>query len=209
MKKINKLINWFKKPKQKKEYQHFYDTDIWGKAHELVKEFLSDGMTFYYEIVGFLPSGGYIQGPFDYGQEEGKFEIRIYRITYTNPSGKVFEFSAHQVQDFCKEKGLLAVPELYYGLAKNVNPYLYNEYAEELFEGCSHKITWREAFLEDIKEKYNEKNCYICKNKIPEEGVVIRIEKNDFEAYKCKSTRFYEFETKELDKGVANIEDEN
>ena len=45
--------------------------------------------------------------------------------------------------------------------------------------------------MESIKEKYNEKDCYMCNNKVPE-GVVIRIEKNDFEAYKQKSNRFYE-----------------
>jgi len=180
---------------------HFYDTDIWGKAHEMVKEFLSDGMTFYYEIVGFLPSGGYIQGPFDYGQEEGKFEIRIYRITYTNPSGKVFEFSAHQVQDFCKEKGLLAVPELYYG---SVFDFMFR-YAELSVQNPENM----EDFLSVLKEMYNEKDCYICKNKVVEEGVVIRIEKNEFEAYKCKSFGFYEMESKNLDKNIIDIESEN
>lgn len=180
---------------------HFYDTDIWGKAHELVKEFLSDGMTFYYEIVGFLPSGGYIQGPFDYGQDEGKFEIRIYRITYTNPSGKVFEFSAHQVQDFCKEKGLLAVPELYYG---SVFDFMFR-YAELSVQDPENM----EDFLSVLKELYNEKDCYICKNKVVEEGVVIRIEKNNFEAYKCKSFGFYEMESKNLDKNIIDIESEN
>ena len=40
---------------------------------------------------------------FDYGEDpmaSQTFSIYIYRITYTNPNGKVFEFSAKQVQDF-------------------------------------------------------------------------------------------------------------
>ena len=49
----------------------------------------------------------------------------------------------------------------------------------------------------------------MCSTPQPEEGCVIRIEGNDFEAYKAKSNRFYEKETKQLDKGESNIEDEN
>ena len=48
----------------------------------------------------------------------------------------------------------------------------------------------------------------MSKNIIPEEGVVIRIEGYDFEAYKAKSERFYARETAQLDKGESNIEDE-
>ena len=180
--------------------QHFYDVDIWGLAHERVKEHLQKGYTFYYEIVGYLPNGSGIQGQFDYGCEPGQFEIYIYRITSTNVDGKVIEFSAKQVQDFCKKNGLKAVPELYYGKARNIAP----EAAERF-----HDEEWRPYFLENVKKIYNEKDCFMCKNKLPEEGVVIRIEGLDLEAYKCKSTRFLEYETKELDKGTSNIEDEN
>ena len=118
--------------------------------------------------------------------------IYIYRITQTNVEGKVIEFSAKQVQDFCKKNGLNAVPELYYGYAGDF--YDYNS---------------PEEFLQIIKEQFNEKDCYICKNKVPEEGCVVRIEGNDFEAYKAKSNAFFARETKQLDRGELNIEDEN
>lgn len=180
---------------------HYYDADIWGIAHNEIKDFLQDGMTFYYEIVGYMPSGAFIQGHYDYGCEMNKHEIRIYRITYTNPSGKVFEFSSKQVQDYCRYNGLNAVPQLYYGTAGDLFTYqnLQNPSDED----------WRDEFLAYVKLNYNEKDCYICKNKLPEEGVVIRIEELSFEAYKQKSNRFYELETKQLDKGEINIEDEN
>ncbi len=177
--------------------QHFYGTDIWGLAHEKVKPFLQKGMTFYYEVVGYLPSGAFIQGHYDYGQEMGQFGVYLYRITSTNIDGKVIEFSAKQVQDFCKSKGLNAVPELYYGKADN--------FIGELIEEGVEKFP--DLFLMKVKEKYNEKNCYMCSNKTPEEGAVIRIEGNEFEAFKAKSTSFYELETKQLDKGEVNIED--
>ena len=189
--------------------QHYYGEDIWGIAHKELEPFLEKGMTLYYEICGYLPSGGLIQKDYDYGFlnpiESGStkhtlgfnYGIFIYRITHTNTDGKVFEFSAKQVQDWCKKNGLNAVPELYYGYAK--------EFSDERLT----EENWRNKFLETIKQRYNEKLCYMCQNQIPEEGVVIRIEGLDFEAYKQKSTAFYERETAQLDKGESNIEDEN
>ncbi len=180
---------------------HYNNEDIWGLAHNEVKEYLQDGMTFYYEIVGFLPySGGYIQKDYDYGCEPNKFKVYIYRITYTNSSGKVFEFNSQQVQSYCYQYGLNAVPELFYGRAS------------ELFS--DNRLTldnWRERFLQVIKDNYNEKTCYICHSAdVPEEGVVIRIEDSlDFKAYKQKSFRFLQNESGLLDKGESNIEDEN
>lgn len=188
--------------------QHYYSEDIWGIAHNELKDYLQKGMTFYYEIVGFLPNGGAIQKDYDYGCEPGQHTIYIYRITQTNPDGKVVEFSAKQVQDFCKKNGLNAVPELYYGYAKNFTGIIpvkqegNNIYLEDL-------ESWRNHFLSAIKMNYNEKSCYMCQNQVPEEGVVIRVEGLDFEAYKQKSTAFYELETKQLDKGESNIEDDN
>ena len=187
-----------KNPELNPNAQHYYNEDIWGIAHKELEPYLQKGLSLYYEIVGYLPNGGMIQKDYDYGCEVGEHAIYIYRITQTNADGKVFEFSAKQVQDWCHYKGLKAVPQLYYGYAQGV--------WTEKFENVDE---WGDVFLDKIKHDYNEKDCYICKNKVPEEGCVIRIEGLDFEAYKQKSNRFYELETKNLDKGESNIEDEN
>lgn len=188
---------------------HFYKVDIWGIAHSELAPFLEAGMTFYYEIVGYLPSGQMIQKDYDYGyvnpvqispvtyKYEYNYGIFIYRITYTNTQGKVMEFSTQQVKDFCKSKGLQSVPELFYG------------YAKELSDERMTPENWRDKFLETIKNGYNEKDCYLCENTVPEEGCVVRIEGLEFEAYKQKSNRFYELETKLLDSGIENLEDNN
>lgn len=194
--------------------QHFYNVDIWKLADDILREHLQAGMTFYYEIVGYLPTGGLIQKDYDYGYEEGKFGVYIYRMTYTNIFGKVFEFSAKQVQDFCKQNGLNAVPQLYYGYAKDFIDHFILLFEDKFYGGneltCKVKEEFNsDKFLERIKLLYNEKDCYMSKNKVPEEGCVIRIEKNEFEAFKQKSNAFYERETKLLDKGESNIEDEN
>jgi len=177
--------------------QHFYNENIWEIAHNEVKEHLQKGMTFYYEIVGYLPNGGMIQKDYDYGCEPGTHKVFIYRITHTNVDGKVFEFSAKQVQDFCKKNGLNAVPELFYGFA--------SEWSDERMN----QANWETRFLNNIKSAYNDRDCYMCTTKVPEEGVVIRVERLDLEAFKQKSNRFYELETKQLDTGETNIEDES
>lgn len=175
--------------------QHFYNEDVWGLAHKQLEPFLTKGMTIYYEIAGFLPDGGYIQKDYDYGCEPNKFKIYIYRITYTNEDGNVIEYSMRQVQDFCRLYHLNPVPLLFYGQAK--------EFSDERMT----EENWQNKFLTTLQEKYNNKDCYICQNKVPEEGVVIRKESLELEAYKLKSPKFYEWETKQLDKGEVNIED--
>ena len=194
--------------------QHYYNEDIWGIAHNELKDFLQKGMTFYYEIVGFLPNGGAIQKDYDYGCEPSQHAIYIYRITQTNIDGKLFEFSAKQVQDFCKKNGLNAVPELYYGYARDlyfeVTPDGEGDFSRKIFSQANiDEDSWRTNFLKFIKEMYNEKDCFMCKNQVPEEGCVVRIEGLEFEAYKQKSERFYLKESILLDKGESNIEDEN
>lgn len=186
-----------KNPELNPNANHFYDEDIWGLANERLKEYLVNGLTLYYEIVGYLPNGSAIQKDYDYGCNEKEFETYIYRITYTNSEGKVFEFSPRQVQSWCKSNGLKAVPELFYGT---------------VLEFCEVKLGTafsEEEFLDGIKRLYNDKDCYMCKSKVPEEGAVVRIDKIRFEAYKAKSARFYERETKLLDKGEVDIEEEN
>ena len=190
----------------------YYGTDIWGIADSVLRPFLQNGMSIYYEIAGYLPSGGMIQKNYDYGcippisetefYEGVHYKIFIYRITYTNISGKVFEFSGRQVQDFCTLNGLRAVPELYYGRA--------NEVIYAGFNEISTVEDWSNMFLNEIKRLFNDKDCYLCNNVLPEEGCVIRIEDGlQFEAYKQKSFRFLEKETNTLNLGESNIEDEN
>lgn len=186
--------------------QHYYNEDIWGIANNELKDFLLEGMTIYGEVAGYLPLGGMIQKDYDYGCEPSEHKLYIYRITYTNPKGKVFEFSAKQVQDWCRERNLNAVPQLYYGYIKDFIINHTEEWKELNFNIDS---GWQDKFLDIVKKLYNEKDCKICKNKVPEEGCVVRIEKNEFEAYKQKSERFYLRETKLLDEGTADIETEN
>lgn len=208
----------------------YYGVDIWGEAHKIIKPKLTKGMTIYYEIIGYLPNGSYIQKDYDYGcvppstvtkfgpdevrayyianpdgthtlyQHDKHFKIKVYRITYTNPDGIVYEFSAKQVQQWCKKVGLDPVVEYYYG------------YAKDLYPDLSLTEHWHENFLQRLCEDKNfhmEELSPTCKNKVPHEGIVLKIENSLSQAYKVKCFKFLEKETKQLDRGESNIESES
>ena len=188
----------------------FYGVDVWKYADNLVKPCLQKGMTVYYEIVGFLPNGGYIQKGYDYGcipPKEGDvyqhgvhFKVMVYRVTLTNASGNVHEFSAREVQQWCKFVGLAPVTEYYYGFASDLYPELKVE---------EH---WNENFIQMLandKRFHMECDSPTCDNKVPHEGIVIKSENMKSEAFKLKCFKFLDKEGKALDKGESNIEDEN
>ena len=189
----------------------FYGVDVWKYADEYVRPFLQKGMTLYYEIVGFLPNGGYIQKNYDYGcispkneqdyKPEINFKVRIYRITLTNVDGQVHEFSAREVQQWCKTNGLIPVEELYYG------------YARDLYKDLDFSEHWQENFIDRLandKNFYMELNSPYCNNKVPHEGIVIKKEDMVPAAVKLKCWIFLnKTEQESLDKGESNIEDEN
>lgn len=187
----------------------YYGVDVWAEADKIVRPHLEKGQTAYYEIVGFLPNGSYIQKNYDYGcvaprdnetyTPEKHFKVRIYRITYTNVDGKVLEYSTRQVRQWCEKNGLIPVEEYYYGKAKDLYPDL---------DPNTH---WNEDFIDRLsndKRFYMELDSPHCVNKVPHEGLVIKIEDGLSRAFKLKCFRFLNKEQELLDKGEGNIEDE-
>ena len=186
----------------------FYDTDIWGKANNYIIDKMGkipEGMTIYAEIVGYTDIDKFIQKYYDYGCNNGQFEVYVYRITFTNPEGYVYEFSAKQVQSFCKLYNIKPVEELYYGSVAN----LYNYLSDDKYK-LEENQNIPDDFLDLVSKEYLEKDCPYCKSKpnTPDEGIVIRVEdSNMIESYKLKSFRFYQNETKQKDNNEADIEE--
>jgi len=195
----------------------YYGCDVWEYADNYIRPFLDKGMTIYYEIVGYLPTGAMIQKDYDYGcippvevtdPETGKqivqykqgkqFKVMIYRITLTNVDGKVHEFSANEVQIWCKNRGLTPVIEYYYGRAGD----LYGNNTPEDFS-----IQFMNALAND-KRFYMEENSPECNNKVPHEGLVIKKESMRSEAWKVKCFKFLGKEQDAVLAGESNIEDE-
>ena len=221
---INKIKGWFGNTNIKYDYLYssrsviknatettdpggYYSCDIWAEADKIIRPHLQKGMTIYYEIVGFLPTGKYIQKNYDYGcvppeagepfTHEKHFKVRVYRITIVNVDGYIHEFSAKEVQEWCKANDLIPVTEYYYGYAKN----LYNIPVDD---------NWTDTFWDTMandKNFYMECNSPSCSNKVPHEGLVIKKEDMRSRAWKLKCFAFLNGEQKELDAGEENIED--
>jgi hypothetical protein len=177
-----------------KQNQHFYDSDIWSIAAKKVNPALKDGYSVYAELVGQTPTGSWIQNGYAYGTKPCEMEIYVYRVTSTNISGDVIEFSTDQVARFCAKAGLKMVPVFYQGKAK------------DLFSELNVNEHWHENFLEKLKEKYTEKDCYMNEKGTPEEGIILSIDGDFFNAFKLKSLRFLERESVELDRGEVDME---
>jgi hypothetical protein len=184
----------------------YYDDDvIYKTASDIVSKNLPCGYCIYFEIVGYYDNGEYIQPGYDYGVEKGKFDIYVYRATYTSEDNSPHELSYESMCDFVKNKLLLKpVPLLYNGIASSL----------VVYDGLDVDL-WRKILLDKIKDNFTGKNCYICKNTVPAEGVVVRIQDDDFytndpnhfKAYKYKPERFYNRQTELIDNGYIDVED--
>lgn len=196
----------------------YYKCDIWKLAHDVILPYLSNGMSIYYEIVGYLPTGGMIQKNYNYGFDKPEnetfsynkhFGIKIYRITYTNNEGKVYELTSQQIISFCNKNNILEMlpKEMYYGKLSNI-------YTKE---EIPHDFNFGTSFFNKIK---NDKIFSMetidteCKGvSVPFEGLVFRFESSNYidkiSSYKLKCFRFLELESKSLDKDITDIETEN
>lgn len=188
----------------------YYQSDVWKYAFEYIKPYLVKGMTIYAEIVGYLPNGKYIQQLYDYkcrqplnenDYKQGvNFKVLVYRITMTNENGYSIEFSAKQVQEWCKSVGLTPVTQLYYG------------YACDLYPDIVIDDDWNVNFLDRLANDENffmEKRSPDCLSNVPHEGIVIKKEDMFPHAWKLKTFAFLNKEQQQLDKGISNIEDTN
>lgn len=180
--------------------KHYYKEDIWTDAGKFFEGRLHEGETVYYEIVGYLKDGKMIQKGYDYGCEPTKHKIVVYKITHTGTDGIVYEYSWSAMKQRCIQLGVDMVKELYYGKAK------------DLYPDISIDQHWHVNFLERLRKDYLEKDCVVCKNKVPDEGIVLRIEGLENVAFKLKSERFIlresELKDKEGEESV-DIEDVN
>jgi hypothetical protein len=207
---IDKIAKIFGASVRQEEYDYLYssrrvikndrpnsDSSIWTHVGEnYFKGLLKKGETVYGEIVGYTPDNSQIQPPFDYGCSPGKYKIYIYRITQTNADGQVFELPWNQVGHRAKELCLETAPAIYYG------------YAKDMFD-IAPSPDFSQRFFDTLKQCYvYDQDSIFCKNKVPEEGVVVRIEYGSgIENLKLKSYRFLEWETKQLDNDKVNMED--
>lgn len=184
----------------KKDNTGFYKVDVWTDAgNKHFKGKLHDGETVYFEILGYLPGvQSMIQKGYDYGAKEGEYKIVVYRITMTGADDIVYEYGWQQMKARCKELDVPMVQEYFYGTITQVFP----------VEKEKDIDTWKTGLLTTLRAQYLEKDCPDCKTKVPDEGIVLRVEGLGIEVFKLKSEKFLVRESASFEKEEVDIEAE-
>lgn len=184
-----------------------YTTDEYGYFAEKLHGKIPQDTTVYGEIVGFKPnSTTYEQKNYDYGCKPGEAKLMIYRVTFEDSKGRRQELNVDEIKAFTDslkkrypelDSCLIDIPILYIG---KINDLLKLDVDDK----------WKEnalAKLSSLKEFNMEKNEPLCVNKVPREGIVIRIMNDPMaEAFKLKCVKFLEREAKEIDAGNVDTE---
>lgn len=189
----------------------FYGGDPWGCVNRDFGPYLEKGMTVYGEIVGYVEgSQAMIQKNHDYGCKPGCWKFMPYRITMTDDYGNKTEWDIAQVDEWTRNI-VAEHPEL----AEKVMflTILYSGRFGDLYPDIDEHNHWHENVLARMKADRDkflmEEDEPLCKNKVPREGVVVRIIGDKFaRAWKLKTARHYAKEAEQHDKGEADIEEQ-
>lgn len=167
---------------------HFYETDIWTNAGKLLDNDVPENFILYGELVGWTEGGGPIQKNYTYKVPHGENQLYIYRVAMVNNQGIIIDLAWDQVREFCRDRGLKTVPELWRGMHKYFDPdeWIDRKYAEEGF-----------------------KNAIPLSDESPvDEGVCVRVDGNAPYILKAKSPKFFEHETKMIDEEAVDLEED-
>lgn len=171
----------------------FYWSDIWGQYATKLEWKIEKGITLYGEIVGYTPSGAYIQKGYSYGCQPNESKFYCNRITSTTPDGIVIEFTDSQIRQYCKIRSIDVVP-IVNSFTRWAYPIEPNPIENHILQ-----MSWNIEVM-----------CPLNNASVPREWVVIRRDGQEtFSAYKLKSQLFLGYETAEIDKGTVDTEENN
>lgn len=188
----------------------YYESDIWKEYYNLLKDIIPQGYTIYGEIVGYeTNSNSMIQKDYDYGCNPGENHMMIYRISQ-KVDGIVYEWNPIEIELFTRH-----LIKLYPHLQNRLHPIkiLYDGKLSNLYPDIKVDDNWHDNVINRLKSDKNfgmEEKESLCNNNVPREGIVLRIVNDPIlEAFKLKCIKFFEKESKEIDKGNVDIELEN
>lgn len=177
----------------------FYKVDIWT---EVGKKFFAgkmhEGETIYGEVFGYLPGcESMIQKGYDYGCKPGDYGIQVYRITQTSPDGSVSSLDWAAMKQRCVELNVPMVQGFFYGRLCDKYPSIPQD------------ENWHNEFANALKAEFLEKDVWDnLGKKVPDEGIVLRIEGLAIRVYKLKSEKFFAHESKAKEEEVVDIEEQ-
>jgi hypothetical protein len=182
-----KVIKDINNPNQ----NHFYSTDIWTEEGKKLEGIIPENFLVYGELIGYTPEGGLLQKNYTYKVPHPTCDMYIYRVAFLNEKGFVVDLSWDQVKEFCNDRGLKHVPELYSGPMPT--------------EG--EIVSW---FIDKrFRDDGYPQAVDLDKESPVDEGVCIRVDAMQPYILKAKSPKFLEHETKMLDEEATDLEAEN
>lgn len=168
---------------------HFYESDIWTEEGKKLDDLVPDNFILYGELIGWTSNGAPIQKNYTYRVPHGTSDLYIYRVAMVSNQGILVDLSWEQVKEFCNDRALKYVPELWVGMHRYFN-------AEE----------WKDRRFADD----GIKNAVPLDDNSPcDEGVCIRVDGLAPYILKAKSPRFFEHESKMLDEEAVDIEEDS
>ena len=197
---------------------YFYGGDIWAPVRDLLEEHIDKGMIVYGEIVGYVNgTTKMIQKGHDYGCCPGEWKFMPYRIVQVSRRGKRVEWNLRDVAAWTDNlKSHLAIEHKYRGVEHLMTvPILYDGLLGDLYPDLDKEDEgWNLNLLERMK---NDKERFgmelqepLCKMKAPREGIVIRINNDEFaRAWKLKTIAHEELTRKSHDAGEHDMEEES
>lgn len=193
----------------KKVTDGYYGTDIWGEYAEKLDGKIPQGTMVYGEIVGYITgSQKMIQKGYDYKCPVGTNKLMIYRITTDNGDGTKFEWNISEVYEWT-----LKLMRDYPEISKYIHPIdvLYHGTLSQLYPDIDTTTHWHENVLEAMKKDKKhfgmEMNEPLCNQKVPREGIVLRIDNDTTpEAFKLKTDLFFGRESALVSSGEVDIE---
>lgn len=180
-----KVIKDINNPNQ----NHFYSTDIWTDEGKKLEGLIPENFLVYGELIGWTPNGTPIQKNYTYQVPPQTCDLYVYRVAFVNAQGMVVDLSWDQVREFCKDRNLRTVPELWRGPKKD---FVAEEYIDRNYHAG-------EGFTQAVPLG-DESPC--------DEGVCIRVDGLAPYILKAKGPLFYEHETKMLDAEAEDLEAE-
>jgi RNA ligase-like protein len=179
-----KVIKDINNPNQ----NHFYGEDLWTEVGKKYDGSIPENFIVYGELIGWAAENAPIQKGYTYRVPNGECELYIYRVAVVTNQGMLVDLSWEQVKEFCRDRGLKHVPELWVGMHKyfKVEDWLDKNY-----------------FAEGYKQAVPLDDNSPC-----DEGVCVRVDGIAPYILKAKSPMFFEHETKMIDEGAVDTEED-
>lgn len=171
--------------------QNFHLDDLWTRWGERLHDLIPENFIVYGELIGWTADQTPIQKNYTYDMYPGSSELYVYRVAVVTPQGITVDLSWPQVKEFCWERDLKHVPELF--TARK------DDFAN-MVDGLMDKRYVDDGFWNAVQ---------LSNHTSVDEGLCIRYDgPQGIFILKAKSPIFLQHETAILDEGIEDIESE-